>query len=147
MMKTIIGDLLAIKSGIVAHQVNCMGATGGLAGALLRKWPEAFKAYHKQCFDMGTDALGTALLARTSDGPIIAHVFGQMQPGANTDLDAVSFALANLTSQIADDSLYDGLPIYAPYLMGCGLGGGRWEEYEPILEKHFPAITIVKLTD
>ncbi len=144
-MKTLTGDLLAIRHGIVLHQVNTMGATGDLAGALRRKYPDAFKPYHERCRSMGTNALGTALIARKSDGPCIAHVFGQMRPGPNTDLAAVNFALTDLAAQIADDPHYTELPVFAPYLMGCGLGGGRWEEYAPLLEKHFPSITIVQL--
>lgn len=41
-MTVIKGDLLKITEGIIFHQVNCMGLTGGLAGALRRKFPKAF---------------------------------------------------------------------------------------------------------
>lgn len=144
-MKTVIGDLLAIRSGIVLHQVNCVGVTGGLAGALRRQSPEAFVEYRQRCEKLGSGALGTSLIARTTLGACIAHMFGQIQPGANTDLAAVGFALSNLAEQISDDPNYAELPLYAPYLMGCGLGGGRWDQYSPLLEAYFPSITIVQL--
>lgn len=144
-MKTITGDLLAIRSGMVLHQVNCVGATGGLAGALRRQSPEAFVEYRERCEKLGSEALGTALISRTRIGACIAHVFGQIQPGANTDLSAVDFALSKLAEQISDDPFYSELPLFAPHMMGCGLGGGRWDKYLPLLEKQFPQLTLVKL--
>lgn len=144
-MKTIAGDILSIRFGIVLHQVNCVGATGGLAGALLRQSPEAFVEYRARCDKLGSLALGTALIARTQSGACIAHVFGQIQPGANTDLAAVGLALSNLAEQVSDDPFYSELPLFAPHLMGCGLGAGRWDQYLPLLEKQFPQLTLVKL--
>jgi len=28
--------------------------------------------------------------------------------------------------------------------MGCGLGGGNWDEYRAVIEKHFPNAIIVR---
>lgn len=138
------GDLLAIERGIILHQVNCDGATGGLAGALRRKWPQAFGDYVTDCLLFKASNLGTSTLGYASPTLQIAHVFGQLHPGANTDLLAVDSALQHLADVIAV-SEYATRQIYAPYLMGCGLGGGRWAEYEPILEKHFPSAIIIQL--
>lgn len=35
--------------------------------------------------------------------------------------------------------------IYIPYGIGCGLGGGKWEIMQPLIEEHCPEATIVKL--
>lgn len=148
-MKIINGDLLTVNSGIILHQVNCMGATGGLAGALNRKWPQAFKSYRHAC-DSLTPQLGNVVLgiAAYSDVErelwklLVAHVFGQYMPGANTDLDAVDRSLAKLSNQMKRIE-YKDAPVYAPYKMGCGLGGGNWPDYEKILVKYFPDILIV----
>lgn len=135
-MKTITGDLLQISSGVILHQVNCIGATGGLAGALRRKYPAAFEPYLKACSER---MLGAYVVASVNSQLAIAHVFGQFQPGANTDLAAADIALRRLREEIQDR------PAFAPYLMGCGLGGGDWTQYSALLEKHFPDITIVQL--
>lgn len=138
-MKTIPGNILAIERGLIMHQVNCVGATGGLAGALRRKWPRAFIPYFSAC--QGS-ASGTCVIAEGAPDLFIAHIFGQLQPGPCTDLALVDSAL----DSPALKALAATVPHYAPYLMGCGLGGGRWETYLPLLEKHLPELTIIQLS-
>ena len=149
-MNTQTGDLLVITRGILCHQVNCIGATGGLAGALRRKWPLAFYAYFQRVPCYGQN-LGTSVIGRAPPSVwpelYIAHVFGQLQPGANTDLEAVDSALAELAKEIARHPELSALPIFVPHLMGCGLGGGRWDQYLPLLEKHLPSAIVIKLPE
>lgn len=143
-LKIQLGDLLKIEHGIVMHQVNCDGLTGGLAGALRRKHPKAFDDYLSACGAFGQANIGSSLLCRATPTLQIAHVFGQIHPGATTSLSGVDCALQHLSDVIAASDCAE-TPTYAPYLMGCGLGGGRWAEYEPIIAKHFPSVTIIKL--
>lgn len=142
-MKTFTGDLLLIERGVILHQVNCRGVTGGLAGALRRKFPGAFASYFAACVQK-TTPIGKTVVGVASERLFIAHVFGQVDPGANTDLSAVDSALEELAEDLTD-IFYDDLPLFAPHLMGCGLGGGRWDQYLPLLEKHLPQLTLVKL--
>lgn len=144
------GDLLNIESGVIIHQINCIGATGGLAGALEQKWKTAFKSYCHACNSLtpqlGNVVLGIATHKDTSQENwklIIAHVFGQYMPGANTDMKAVDMALGKLSRQLAREE-FQGVPVYAPYKMGCGLGGGDWGQYSTLLTKHLPEIIIVR---
>ncbi len=143
-MTTITGDLLTIERGILLHQTNCLGVTGGLAGALRRKYPHAFDPYFAAC-ERDESPAGQMVIGEVTPQLFIAHIFGQLEPGANTDLSLVSCALENLAAQLAASLPLQELPCYAPYLMGCGLGGGRWEKYLPLLENYFPQLTIVKL--
>lgn len=136
-MKTITGDLLAITSGTVLHQVNCFGATGGLAGALRRKWPVAFDDYLAYCDNEGRDMLGRFVLGDAAHSLSIGHVFGQMYPGPNTDMAAVRRSLAEARDCVTSQ-------VYAPYKMGCSLGGGNWPEYLEALVEVFPEIIIVQ---
>lgn len=39
------GDLLKAEEKVIAHQVNCHGATGGLAGVIFRKYRVAENDY------------------------------------------------------------------------------------------------------
>lgn len=134
-MKTVTGNLLDITTGVILHQVNCMGVTGGLAGALRRKWPEAFDLYFSAC--ESPNALGRFVLAAATPVLHVGHVFGQYHPGPNTDMVAVRHSLIEAAGLVLG-------PIYAPYKMGCGLGGGNWAEYEASLVKAFPGIVIVQ---
>jgi O-acetyl-ADP-ribose deacetylase (regulator of RNase III) len=136
-MRTIEGDLLQIPSGVILHQVNCAGATGGLAGALRRKYPLSFEDYLKACSKLTQPPF---ILARVNQALAIGHVFGQPVPGPHTSLGMVDRALADARLVI-----HESTDVFAPHLMGCGLGGGNWDEYLPLLVKHFPHITIVRL--
>lgn len=92
--KSTVGDLLTITTGIILHQVNCRGVTGGLAGALRRQWPGQFEIYVKECERMGARMAGTTIIGEAPCQPFIAHVFGQVCPGSNTDVKLVDAALA-----------------------------------------------------
>ncbi len=139
-MRTIVGDILKVRRGIILHQVNCIGATGGLAGALRRQWPSAFFGYSSLCESRRHNPeslLGVSLLSDPVEAVQILHVFGQTYPGPNTCMAAVRNALS------FSDTLADR-PICAPFKMGCGLGGGDWGEYSRILEELVPDITIIQ---
>lgn len=150
-MKLIQGDLLEIKSGVILHQVNTRGVTGGLAGALRRKWPEAFDIYDEVCKDNHPEISAGTCATGTCNGSdlMIAHVFGQVNPGPNTDLKLVDSALIFLASWYwsvldAYDQTEEEFPVYAPWKIGCGMGGGDWDKYLPLLVKHIPDVIIVQ---
>lgn len=111
-MTIIDGDILNVTHGYILHQVNCLGATGGLAGALRRKWPEKFKGYSDVCKWAKQDDDLESLLGSfvASDGwPSLVHVFGQFAPGPNTDYYAVDEALGCVSVGI--DQKY---PVHVP---------------------------------
>lgn len=137
-MITIEGDILDITRGTIFHQVNCRGAVGGLAGALYSKYPRAFDPYFSAVNSIGTANFGSCILGYASPDLVICHVFGQIDPGPNTELRFVRMAL----DQSKSLPLYR--PLYAPYLMGCGLGGGDWPEYLTALSEYFPELTIIR---
>lgn len=137
-MKEIIGNLLDLTEGAIVHQVNCRGAIGGLAHALHDKYHRAFVDYFLLCDKYGAKNLGSVHEGHASGLLSIVHVFGQIEPGAHTDMTAVKTAL---------ESMYGRpllTPIYAPYKMGCGIGGGDWSRYLAALVEAFPDIIIVK---
>jgi hypothetical protein len=106
-MNLITGDLLAIESGTILHQVNCRGALGGLAWDLYHKYPGAFTDYFMLCDKYGAQNIGSLAIESLVGRPLLA-------------------------------------PLYAPFRMGCGLGGGDWLEYEAILERNLPDLIIVQ---
>lgn len=143
MLRQIHGDILKINSGTLIHQVNTLGITGGLAGALRRKYPDHFKEYIGMCqMNKPHALLGDFEVECAGDQRIaIVHLFGQLYPGPNTDLIAVRSALEKFSKWRAQGK--DNGPIYAPFRMGCGLGGGDWSQYEPLLEQFIPSLIVV----
>lgn len=137
MISVAVGDILDSRKGTILHQVNCHGVCGGLAGALIEKWPVAFDAYLAVCGTGARKNLGTSLLTKATDDLSICHVFGQDLPGSGTDPVAVEAALRHARQ------LSLTAPVYAPYRMGCGIGGGNWNKYRQLLQYYFPDVVIV----
>lgn len=150
-MKVIEGDLLAIETGIIVQQVNCMGVMGrGLAKTIREKWPTVFKSYHRVCNEKKKDGredqlLGTVQLVSIKDSPPIrvANLFGQFKyagTGLHTNYDAVEEGLRKLNLVN-----YKKLPVYIPYKMSSDLAGGDWKVILSIIEETIPDATIVVL--
>lgn len=83
--------------------------------------------------------LGRYYLHKVNEDLYVANVFGQggySRMYQMTDYSAVNRSL--------DILKYDPLvkknidKVYFPYKMGCGLGGGEWKIYLPIIQRHFP---------
>lgn len=77
------GDLLAIQTGIIAHQVNCQGVFGaGLAKSIAAKYPECKQAYLDYVNKYPKDKLlGNVCLFDVTDNLSIANIFGQFNYG------------------------------------------------------------------
>lgn len=146
MIKLLRENLLHATERTIAHQVNCYGAAGGLAGAIFHKWPEAEKEYQSLIAQTQSrqNLLGTCQLVRTKDGNLLANLFGQYQPGADTRYDALEQALLDLASQLEGSSEHD---IAIPYKIGCGIGGGDWDTVQEIIRRTIGhlEVTIYKL--
>lgn len=136
-MKTTVGDILDVQIGTVLHQVNCRGIVGGLAAALKAKHPLAFADYFLLCEKHGIRNLGEVYEGHAGPNLSILHVFGQYQPGPATDMQSVRKAFRSLVQRPLLR------PIYAPYRMGCGIGGGDWAEYFTAITFAIPDVIIV----
>lgn len=137
-MKIITGNIIEVTHGTILHQVNCRGAVGGLAGALHAKWPGAFEEYFAACRVSGLLMAGETLVTDATASLRIAHVFGQREPGADTSMSLARAALRHATRNVHRE------PVYAPFRMGCGIGGGNWDEYLAALCEAFPEVIIVQ---
>ena len=138
-MKIVQGNILNIQHGIIGHQCNALYVMGaGLALQIARKYPEVLHEYHKQ-----KPLLGSCQLVKVSDDFYVANLIGQADVGfgIQTDYDALRCALVSLQEQ----ALVLGLPVYLPFLLGCGLAGGSWMVVSTIIEEELPGATIVQL--
>ena len=81
----------------------------------------------------------------------VCNVFGQGEISRNrrmTSYDATVEAFEAISNagpnSILSYIMNSGLPLYFPYKMGCGLGGGDWQIYSAIIECYFPNAIICR---
>lgn len=133
------GDLLEATEDIIAHQVNCFGVAGGLAADIFEKWPDAENDYLQMC--QRTNPWGLKGFAQVTgqqkDGHIICNLFGQYQPGADYNPEALESALFML-SDIAKTL---NCSVALPFGLSCGIAGGVWSEVQKIIETTMKGVT------
>ena len=131
MVKIKTGDLLQAEEMIIAHQVNCCGAAGGLAAAVFEKYPDAENDYYQiidRCHDAGGQGWSLLGMAQPTgmqkDGHIIVNLYGQYYPGEDyrphvleTALKGLAIIAQNLNTSVA-----------LPWKLSCGICGGNWDE-------------------
>lgn len=147
LIKEILKDVTTVEEGVVLHGCNCSGTAygSGVAGAIRRKWPDAYEAYKEN--GGGKELLGTTEFLMRCEHPrlVIANGYTQENFGNDgkryADLDAVN-SCVKAGIEYAD--AFD-LPLYMPKI-GCGLGGLSWDdEVKTIVEnasQEFPSVNI-----
>jgi hypothetical protein len=157
MITTINKDILTVDKGVIVHSVNCIGAVGGLAGAIARKWPENAKKYREYVEHQKSSImlLGSVFEVNVAHNLFVANLFGQYNIGTSKqqteysalirgfDKIAYSYFIGNDT-ETTDDGVF-GInehpitltDIYIPYRIGCGLGRADWEKVQDILHQIF----------
>lgn len=132
------GNLLAVKNGIIAHQVNCRRVMGaGLALAIRRVYPKHYTDYLET-----SPELGAICVTEITPSLYVAGIYGQDNFGrgeAQTDYDALRSGFVKLRAF----SESKNLPVYLPYMIGCGLAGGDWKTVLRIIEETLPGATIL----
>lgn len=156
MITTINKDILTVDKGVIVHSVNCIGAVGGLAGAIARKWPRNAEEYrtHVKRQKLPIMLLGSIFEVNVAHNVIVANLFGQNDVGTKerqTEYSALITGFKNIASmaffgndKIPDYSNHEYYEsrialqdIYIPYKIGCGLGGADWSIVEEIIHKIF----------
>lgn len=158
MITTIKQDILKINQGVIVHSVNCIGAVGGLAGAIARKWPKNADEYraHVKRQRLPIMLLGNVFEVNVVHNIVVANLFGQNRVGTG-ERQTEYAALISGFKRVADTSFYGNdmikkphlreggyyicrnllNDIYIPYKIGCGLGGADWSIVEKIIEEVF----------
>ncbi|KAH8918453.1 hypothetical protein BT69DRAFT_1322791 [Atractiella rhizophila] len=152
LFRLIKGDLLKSGERVILHQTNCTSpeAPGkGLAAAISSAYPYAtpytLRASTKQPDEPGTLRIYDDPLGR---GPTFIGLFAQYGPGKPSRSRAVDDSAEqrlrwfveclDLVASIpaSDLGITDSnrlTRVAAPYTIGCGLAGGKWEDYERAL--------------
>ena len=157
MITTINKDILTVDKGVIVHSVNCIGAVGGLAGAIARKWLENAEQYkaHVKRQKLPIMLMGSVFEVNVAHNVVVANLFGQFNIGTSKQQTEYAALIAGF-KKIADtffygddtEDMYFGAlgyesvsitlnDIYIPYKIGCGLGGADWNIVQEIIHKTF----------
>lgn len=149
---------------VLVHVANSVGKWGaGFTGAISKRWREPERAYrewarigtHNAPIQVGssTFALGSVQFVSIVNDPSIVVVNMVAQRGLGgtgervTDLIALHYCMSNVAKKIHEWRLQcanDGKPgptIHMPRI-GCGLGGSRWDEVEPLVADAFRGLDV-----
>lgn len=116
---------------LLAHQTNCKGVMGsGIALNIANRWPIVEQEDRRIC-NSDLNPAGQTHVVIVPDVGLVANVYGQEFPGANTDYELMRSGLKGLREYIRliGDETIVGLP-----LMGCGVGGGDWSIVSEIIK-------------
>lgn len=139
MIATISKDILTVTKGAIVHSVNCIGAAGGLAGAIANKFPSNVELYknHVEINQRSVTLMGSVFVVEIDPELVICNLFGQFSIGTSirqTEYAALIRGFEWICKNIQRD-------IYIPYKIGCGLGGAEWRNVEKIIRNCFAETT------
>jgi O-acetyl-ADP-ribose deacetylase (regulator of RNase III) len=123
---------------IIAHIVNNAGQWGaGFVLAISKRWTQPEKAYRA----WSDRTIGDVQMVHAAPDIFVANLCAQDNvSGARPPVryNALKICLADLRE--AAKAL--GASIHMPRI-GCGIGGGRWEEIEPIITDELRGLRVV----
>ena len=133
-------NILDVKSGIICHQVNCIGVMGsGFALQIKNKWPIVFEKYQEDCsvFKSSPELmLGHVLDVLVEPNLVVANCFGQTYPNRCVTMTEYP-AWDIILEKLKDLSTFFSLDLHFPYMIGCGLAGGDWNVMSEKIERKF----------
>ena len=141
-IKTLTGNLLAVKTGHIVHGCNAQGVMGsGVALGIKQTYPNAYYSY-MQCHKTHGLVLGVAYPYIQDDNLVIWNAITQEGFGAstrNTSYDAIQTCCEQINWHIKEDG-FDNKKFTQPAelhipLIGAGRGGGNWEIIREIIEQ------------
>lgn len=155
-IKVISGDLLDAECKIIAHQCNCVSTRSyGLSSQIAKRFPWA-NIYSKKYSDVPR-VPGTIKVLKNDEITIIC-MFAQWSVSKPTSYyKKYSDKLGHSCPDSSEDRInyfkeclkhIDELcleQVAIPYMIGCGLAGGNWKEYEVALNECKSNIIIYSL--
>ncbi len=136
MINTITGNLIStIKSGIIVHGCNAQGVMGsGIALQIKNTYPTAFNDYRSHYLQYGLKP-GNVVISQVKDGPVICNAVTQEFYGRDGRKYVSEEGVKQAFESISSYALWNNiLEVHFP-LIGCGLGGGKWEEIGAIIDE------------
>jgi O-acetyl-ADP-ribose deacetylase (regulator of RNase III) len=129
------GDLLDAPERFICHQCNCvMKGTRGLATAMFDRFPyaDAYQQRGKKKSTPGTIQIcGNGVTQR-----FVVNMFAQITGGKPKVNDSAARRLSLFRACLGELAKVPDLHSVAfPYLIGCGMAGGNWAQYQAELER------------
>ncbi len=129
------GDLLEENTQYIAHQCNCVTNYGkGLSAALFRRfpWADTYSDRNMPSVPGTIEVFGDGQSQR-----YVINMYSQYNPGRPKRFDDTfeqrqRWFAECLTQISAISGIYE---VAFPYLIGCGLAGGNWNDYYRLLTK------------
>ena len=139
MINIVEGDLFCARTGAIVHQVNCQGVMGsGVAKKFKEVFPKTYKyylEYVKTNNKHGDSSLMLGDLIWTKENNFFAVcLFAQDHFGKDGKRYTNYKAFREGCKQLAR-VFPKTMMINMPYGIGCGLGGGNWDEIEKIINE------------
>ena len=138
------GDLLKQNAEALVNAVNCVGVMGrGIALQFRKAFPENFKIYEAAC-KRGEVKPGEMLVFDThqvTNPRYIINFPTKRHWRDQSRITDIESGLEALVDEVKDRGI---LAIAVPAL-GCGLGGLKWSEVRPRIEKAFAKVPDVQV--
>lgn len=143
-MRIVSGDILTYPSNYIVHQCNCVTtSSAGLAASIFKKWPEA-NTYQRGSRGRQPGRIDTIRPGKVPSGSVkiqsmrnsvddlwIINLYGQYYPNGPSAYETKQQRLLWFRegcSQLAD-FVETNKTVTLPYLIGCGLAKGSWNDY------------------
>jgi len=135
-------DICSVQTGVIIHQCNAQGKmNSGVAKALRLKYPKIWESYSRVVdpslsADHGSSFLGLTIAVKVAPELFIVNAVAQQFYGKDgrkyTSYDALDRCLMQVSEDFPDEFYH--LP-----MIGCGLGGGKWEVVQEIIKHRLDA--------
>jgi O-acetyl-ADP-ribose deacetylase (regulator of RNase III) len=134
MIKEIKQDILTVDKGIIVHQVNCRKVMGaGLARQIATKYPKVKREFLAK----REWKLGDVQFIKVAPELVVCNLAGQYsfgrEPKRYTNYDALRTGF----EKVLNEALYTKHNIFLPFELGCGLGGGDWQQVLHLIHNTF----------
>lgn len=129
------GDILSSPAQVITNAVNCVGVMGkGLALQFKSKYPSMFQDYSVRC--KNNKVLPGRPYLYEDDQVQILNFPTKRDWRETSLLSDIEEGLIYLSQNFREMGIYSlALPA-----LGCGLGGLKWNEVKPLIEKYLSAL-------
>lgn len=131
------GDIFRSPAQVLVNTVNTVGVMGkGVALEFKKQYPDMFTAYERVCNEKLLD-IGTLMLWKGPDKWIL--LFPTKKHWRNPS--KIEYIEAGL-KKFVDTYLEKGITSIAFPRLGCGNGGLKWAEVQPLMEQYLKKLPI-----
>lgn len=124
---------------LIVHGCNCFHTMGaGIAGAIAKKFPEAYEIDKKHSEYGNWSKLGSYTTCETVYGKII-NGYTQFNPGRCPEHDLL-YSIKQLFVKLNND--FPGKTVGIP-MIGCGIAGGNWQHVSKLINEFTPDLNII----